>query len=125
MFCSLSSSVCCFILHSLVSCYCTYVSIVKLLHCKSITNTPLPSYVTMSISYLINELATQLTSSLGDGAACPNDPVIFTCTVDRTFLRWRVNPPPNHAVTDGFSQIIAGGDTLSPLELKDLCFKLL
>ncbi len=40
---------------------------------------------------------TQLTSSSGDGAACPNDSVVFTCTVTgRTDLLWEVEPPLNH-----------------------------
>ena len=33
----------------------------------------------------------------GDGAACPNETVVFTCTVTgRTNLLWEVKPPLNH-----------------------------
>ncbi len=38
-----------------------------------------------------------MTSSSGDGSACPNDPVVFTCIVTgRTDLLWEVGPPLNH-----------------------------
>ncbi len=43
--------------------------------------------------------ANQLTSSSGDGVACPNDPVVFTCSVGRTSLLWRVDPTPDYLVS--------------------------
>ncbi len=62
-------------------------------------------------------LASQLTSSSGDGAACPNDPVVYTCSVNVTFLQWRVDPPPNYAVTDGFTRVIFNIDGVGRLPL--------
>ena len=45
-------------------------------------------------------------SSSGDGSACPNDPVVFTCVVTgRTSLLWTVDPPFNH--TSGANNIAA------------------
>ena len=51
-----------------------------------------------------------MTSSSGDYAACPNDPVVFTCVVDGPFIQWRMNPPPNYAVTMGITRIVAIDD---------------
>ncbi len=46
-------------------------------------------------------------SSSGDGAACPNDPIVFTCVVvGRTNLLWTADPPPNHNITNGLSLVI-------------------
>ncbi len=43
--------------------------------------------------------AIQLTSSSGDGAVCPNDPVVFTCSVSGTVLQWIADPPPGYIVS--------------------------
>ncbi len=56
-----------------------------------------------------------MASSSGDGATCPNDPVLFTCTVNVNFLLWSVDPPPNHAVTDGFTRGVIGSNGIGPL----------
>ncbi len=56
-----------------------------------------------------------MTSSSGDGAVCPNESVVFTCAVNITFLRWTVDPPPDRAVTTGFTQVIFGIDGIGSL----------
>ncbi len=50
--------------------------------------------------------AIQLTSSTGDGAACPNDPVVFTCSVSGTVLQWIADPPPNYVVSGQVRQLL-------------------
>ncbi len=57
-----------------------------------------------------------MTSSSGDGAACPNDPVVFTCTVDRTSesLLWR-QTPPNHLDIEVTELIVFASDGIGPL----------
>ncbi len=44
--------------------------------------------------------ATQLNliSSTGDSASCPNNSVVFTCSVNRSVLQWIAVPPPGHSV---------------------------
>ncbi len=60
-----------------------------------------------------------MTSSSGDGAACPSDPVVFTCTVSRTVLQWTVAPPPDHLAT-GISQIVrTSSSTLQPFDTQE------
>ncbi|XP_064401776.1 uncharacterized protein LOC135347676 isoform X2 [Halichondria panicea] len=57
-------------------------------------------YLIFSLSLLISTVSTiQLTSSSGDGAACPNDPVVFTCSVSGTVLQWIADPPPGYVVS--------------------------
>ena len=59
----------------------------------------------------------QLTSSSGDGAACPNDPVVFTCTVAaRTSLLWTLNPPPNHMTTEPLQLVVRGSNGIGNQE---------
>ncbi len=53
-------------------------------------------------------------SSSGDGSACPNDPVVFTCIVDRTSLLWRMTPP-NHLDIEVTELIVLASDGIGPL----------
>ncbi len=62
-------------------------------------------------------LVIQLTSSSGDGAACPSDPVVFTCTVETVALLWTIDPPLNHTsgpdrtdITNSISLVIIGNN---------------
>ncbi len=52
-------------------------------------------------------------SSSGDGAACPNDPVVFTCIGNN--LVWTIDPPPNHAVTGMLSVVVFESNGIGPL----------
>ncbi len=68
--------------------------------------------------------ANQLTSSTSDRAACPNDPVVFTCSVGRTSLRWAVDPPPGYVVSYQISQIILYyTGTLLPVGVEGFMFQ--
>ena len=63
-------------------------------------------------------------SSSGDSAACPNDSVVFTCTVDRTSPRWSAAPPPNHRIVDELSQIVTtSSGTLLPAGIEGFMFQ--
>ncbi len=58
-----------------------------------------------------------MTSSSGDGAVCPNDPVVFACTVTgRNSLLWTVDPPPNHMVIEPLSLVVRGSNGTSNLQ---------
>ncbi len=64
-------------------------------------------------------------SSSGDSAACPSDPVVFTCTVvGRTNLRWTVAPPPDHPITAEQTQIVTtSSSTLQPFGVEGFMFE--
>ncbi|XP_064402774.1 CUB and sushi domain-containing protein 3-like [Halichondria panicea] len=57
----------------------------------------------------------QLTSSTGDGAACPNDPVVFTCSVSGTVLRWIADPPPGYVISGQVTQLLFSTITVNLL----------
>ncbi len=58
-------------------------------------------------AWLLCLTATQLTSSTGNGVACPNDTVVFTCLViGRNSLSWTVDPPTGLMGVQQISRII-------------------
>ncbi len=58
-----------------------------------------------------------MTSSSGNGAACPNDPVVFTCTVTgRTSLLWTVNLSLTHTIINGLRIVLSGIDGIRTLQ---------
>ncbi len=68
------------------------------------------------IQCLGNFPATQLTSSSGNGADCPNDPVVFTCTVTgRNSLLWRINVVNVVVPNDMESVAVTRSDGIGPL----------
>ena len=67
--------------------------------------------------------AIQLTSSSGDGAACPNDPVVFTYSVSGTVLQWIADPPPGYVVSGQVRQLLFSiSGTLLPARVEGFMF---
>ncbi len=68
--------------------------------------------------------AIQLTSSSGDGAVCPNDPVVFTCSVSGTVLQWIADPPPGYIVSGQVRQLLFSiSGTLLPAGVEGFMFQ--
>ncbi len=80
-------------------------------------NTHLPLFI------LLYDLAIQLTSSSGDGSACPNDPVVFTCTIDGSAMQWVVNPPTGSAFQQVFQTVFDTSGDLLPAGVEGFMFQ--